>query len=261
MRYKTLLLITGIIFLASLAYGSDQKVPKIAPGEGRVFLYTAKKLGIPILKASIKIENGFKEGEKSHYRIEAQVDSLPNLRFLFRMKNRFTSIVETTTCSPIRYIKEIDQGGPLVKDKNYHQTLAFDPAHQKVIIEKRENGKKNGKEEVPVSSDTYDPLSMFERYYLNEEIHPGQDIRMSIFDGIRLRQMVFCSKKEKVGFKKDGAVETVCLESSTPFSTFGDQEGIIRIWYTADGEKIPIILELDLPIGSVKFELEEVKEN
>jgi hypothetical protein len=261
MRIKTLLLIAILLLLGSSVYGSQQGVPKIEPGTGKEFLYTAKKLGVPILKASIKIENGFREGEKSYYRIQAQVDSLPNLKLLFRMKNRFTSIVEVATFTPVRYIKEIDQGGPLVKDKHYHQTLFFDSARQKVIVEKEEHGEKDEKKEIPISPDTYDPLSLFARYYLKEEVRPGQDIQMSIFDGVKLRQMVFCSKKEKVELKKDGAVEAVCLECATPFSTFGDQEGSIRIWYTANRERIPIVLELDLPIGSVKFELDEIRES
>jgi len=58
-----------------------------------------------------------------------------------------------------------------------------------------------------------------------------------------------------------GEVEAVCLESTTSFSTFGDKEGIIRIWYMNNREKIPILMELELPVGNVKFELEEVKEN
>jgi hypothetical protein len=73
--------------------------------------------------------------------------------------------------------------------------------------------------------------------------------------------MVFHSKKEKVNSKMYGEVEAVCLESTTSFSTFGDKEGIIRIWYMNNREKIPILMELDLPVGNVKFELEELKEN
>ena len=100
---------------------------------------------------------------------------------------------------------------------------------------------------------------MFAKYYFKEELHPGKDIQMSIFDGVKLRQMVFCSKKGKVDSKTYGEVEAVCLESSTSFSSFEDREGIIRIWYTTDGKKIPILIELDLPIGNVKFELESVE--
>jgi hypothetical protein len=75
-----------------------------------------------------------------------------------------------------------------------------------------------------------------------------------------MRQMVFYSKKGKVKSNMFGEVEAVCLESSTSFSTFHDREGIIRIWYTTDGKKIPVLIELDLPIGDVIFELESVEE-
>jgi len=74
---------------------------------------------------------------------------------------------------------------------------------------------------------------------------------MSIYDGVKLRHMVFHSKKERIQTKLYGEIEVVCLESNTSFATFGDKEGMIRIWYTADGERIPVSLELDLPIGNV----------
>ncbi len=72
--------------------------------------------------------------------------------------------------------------------------------------------------------------------------------------------MVFHSKKEKVGSKMYGEVEAICLESTTPFSSFGDKEGMIRIWFLNNREKIPIFIELDLPVGNIKFELEAIEE-
>ncbi len=82
---------------------------------------------------------------------------------------------------------------------------------------------------------------------------------MSIYDGVKLRAMIFHSKPEKVKSKKYGEVEAVRLESTTSFSTFAEKEGIIRIWYTANGERIPLLMELDLPVGNVKFELDSVE--
>jgi hypothetical protein len=73
--------------------------------------------------------------------------------------------------------------------------------------------------------------------------------------------MIFHLKKEKVQSKLYGEVEAICVESTSSFSTFGDQEGTIRIWFTTDGEKIPISMELDLPVGDVRFELEAIEEN
>ncbi len=254
----------GILIMGALAgWGSaaysngEKQIPASKIGAGRVFLYTAKKFGVPILKACIRVENGCSENGKPLYQVHASVDSL-HFGFLFRMNNRFLSTMHAETCSPVRYVKEIDQEGLLVKKKNYLQTLTFDFSNKKVVAEKKEEKER---QEFPLSPDTYDPLSMFARCYLKEEIRPDQNIRMSIFDGMKLRQMVFYSRRGKVKSKMYGEVEAVCLESSTSFSSFEDREGIIRIWYTTHGEKIPILIELELPIGDIKFELESMEKS
>jgi hypothetical protein len=100
---------------------------------------------------------------------------------------------------------------------------------------------------------------MFAKYYFKEELDPGKEIQMSIFDGVKIRQMIFCPKKGKAESTTYGEVEALCLESITSFSSFDDSEGVIRIWYTANGEKIPILIELELPVGHIKFELESME--
>jgi hypothetical protein len=258
-RWKSgigILLFLGVLSGGGFVAHSDEQkqVSEPKPGPGKVFSYTAKKFGIPMLKASIKIENGSSEQGKPLYQIHASVESVP-FGFLFRMKNRFLSTMDAETCSPVQYAKEIDQEGFIVGRKNYFQTFTFDLPNKKVVAEKGENKER---QEFPLQCETYDPLSMFAKCYLKEDIRPGQNIPMSIFDGIKLRQMLFYSKKGKVKSKMYGQVEAVCLESSTSFSTFEDKEGKIRIWYTANGEKIPILIELELPVGHIKFELESV---
>jgi hypothetical protein len=250
--------VLGIFFIfesAAYSYGQSE-ISQPPCGKGKTLVYTATRFGVPILKATIKIEDGFVDQGKSLFQVQAFFYSLHYLELVFRMNNRFTSTVEAQTCSPVRYVKEVDQGGLLIKNKHYLHIFTFDALHQKVVVEKME---KKEKEEIFLPPNTYDPLSMFARFYLKEDLHPGQDIRMSIYDGIRVRQMVFHSKKEKVKSKMYGEVEAVCLESTTSFSTFGEKEGIIRIWYTADGKRTPLLIELDLPVGDVKFELESVE--
>jgi len=248
----------GILFLfgPAVSGGGPHQTSQSSPGIGKVFHYTATKFGVTIFKATIKIENESLVQGKSLLQVQATFHSLQYLRPFFRMNNRFTSTMETDTCLPVRYVKEVDQEGLLIQKKNYRHTLLFDPSRQKVVVEKKDGG---DKEEVSLAPSTYDPLSMFARYYLKEELRPGQDLRISIYDGVKLRAMVFHSKQEKVKSKKYGEVEAVRLESTTSFSTFGEKEGIIRIWYTADGERTPLLMELDLPVGNVKFELESVE--
>jgi hypothetical protein len=253
-----IIFVAGILFLCRFAISGDGSHQTSHPSSGiaKAFHYTATKFGVPIFKATIRIGNeSFHQG-KSLFQIHASFQSLGYLGPLFRMNNRFTSTMETDTCFPVRYVKEVDQEGLLIQKKNYLHTILFDPSRQRVVIEKKEGG---DKEELDLPPSTYDPLSMFARYYLKEGLHPGQDIRMSIYDGVKLRAMVFHSKQEKVRSKKYGEVQAIRLESTTSFSTFGEKEGVIRIWYTADRERIPLLMELDLPVGDVKFELESVE--
>jgi len=258
LRIRVLFVIVIFLWSGSIAYGDEPR--RVEPGSGstKSFLYTAKKYGIPILEASIKIGNGSFEEGRSLYQIQAHVNSLDYLRLLFRVNNRFVSTVDRETCTPVRYAKEIHQEGLLVQKKNYLQTLTFDHANKRVVVE---NGGKEKKQEVILPPETYDPLSMFARCYLKEELRADQDIRMSIYDGIKLHRMVFHSGRGRIKSKKYGEVEAISLESTTSFSTFGDKEGVIRIWFTADGKKTPILMELDLPVGNVKFELEDMKES
>ena len=252
-------LISGIILLlGAMAYGENvqKQAPEPSAFSGKVFLFTAKEWGVPILNASIEISNRLSENGKPLYQIQAHIKSLHSPQFLFWMNNYFTSTMELETCSPIRYVKEINQGGFLIKNRNYLQTLTFDYPNQRIVVKKE-----NERQEISIPAETYDPLSMFGRCYLKEELHPKQDIQMFIYDGGRLHQMVFHSTKDRVRSKMFGELDTICLESTTSFSTFGDKEGIIRIWFSADGKKTPISMELDLPVGNVKFELEGIEES
>jgi hypothetical protein len=255
---KPLFIIILILIFGSPAYGGGQgRDSGPENGSEKTFHYTAKKLGIPILKATIRIGNGYSEQGKNLHKIEAQVISFKVPGFMFRMNNRFTSFMKMDSFSPLRYVKEIDQEGLFIERKNYLQTITFDSILHKATVEKKAAGEKR---EVFFPSQTYDPLAMFARYHLREGLPPDQEVRMAIFDGVKFRQMVFHSRKSRVKSKILGEVDTVCLESTTAFSSFGEKEGNIRIWYTANGDKIPISLELDLPVGVVKFDLDEIRE-
>src|SRR4030042_1269230 len=199
LRMGSLLIIAIILWFGASAYGGGQgRVSGPENGSEKIFYYTAKKLGIPCLKATIRIGNGYSEQGKNLYKIEAQVISLKIPGFMFRMNNRFTSVLEMSSFSPFRYVKEIDQEGLFIERKNYLQTITFDSILHKAIVEKKAAGENR---EVFFHSQTYDPLAMFARYHLREGLPPDQEVGMSIFDGGKFRQMAFHSKKSRVKSK------------------------------------------------------------
>jgi hypothetical protein len=248
-----------IVALGTSVLGNVQTATQ-EPGaeEGQTLVYLAKRFGVPVMRATIRIERGLSEPGRRLVQVVAQVDSLGYLGFLCRMHNRFTSVMDADTCLPVRYIKEIDQEGLLIRKKHYVQKISFDIAGRKMVIEK--TGEKE-RQELMLPSATFDPLSMFARCYLKEDLQAGQDLRMSIHDGFRLRDLVFQSKRGRIHSKMFGELDAQCLESTTSFSTFGEKSGNIRIWYTLEGRKLPVSMELDLPVGDIKFDLERIEKS
>ena len=226
------------------------------PGEaenGISFHYRVQKLGTTIITASLSIE---RDGPLNV--VKAVVDTTGMIRPFFRMHNRFRSYVTEDGLEPLRYVKEIDQRGIFSRNKRYTDILTFDPADCKVMVEREDPPHA---QEIAVPPHTYDPLSIFLKCFLESEIEDGQTIGMNIYDGIKLREVTFDATSGELSTPLYGEVKAVCLESEVPFSSLGDKEGAIKIWYTDDERRFPVNITLELPsLGSVEFELERVEQ-
>lgn len=216
------------------------------------FHYRAHKLGATVIKATLSIEC-----EGPFYVVKVTVDSKGIARPIFRMHNRFTSHIKEDSLEPCRYIKEVDQKGIFSKKKLYTDILTFDPAGCKVIVERVAPP---NVQEISVPPQTYDPLSVFLKFFLESEVVDGQKIVMRIYDGIKLKEVTFCAAKGEIHTPLYGSVKAISLESKVPFSSLGDKEGVIKIWYTDDERRFPVGMHLKLPsVGNVEFELEKVE--
>jgi len=247
----------ALIFIGSSVALGQNRTTALPEGEGaffskRRFSYGVEKFGIRILEAIITLEEARSEEGKRVYLVKAEVDTTGATKWFFRMHNRFYSWVDARHFGPLRYVKEINQKGIFSEDKDYRSVLIFNQENNRVVVD--------GTKEVRVPPDTQDPLSFFVKYYLAEEIEPGEEIRMNIYDGIKLRKVFFNATEESIETQWCGPVDVICLESKVPFSSLGGREGIIRIWFTRDRRKVPVRIGLDLPIGMVQFELDSFEE-
>jgi hypothetical protein len=240
----------------SMAWGQD-RVMGIPQGESpplkrRYFSYGAEKFGLRILEAVITLEETRSEAGERIYAVEAHVNTTGVTKWLFRMHNRFYSWVDGRYFGPLRYVKEINQDGIFSGEKRYKSVLTFSREENQVVVD--------GTKVVALPPGTQDPLSFFVKYYLGEEIKPAEEIRMTIYDGIKVRKVCFDAKEECIQTQRGRTLDVICLESKVPFSSLGGREGMIRIWFTRDGRRVPIRIGLDLPIGTVQFELESFEE-
>jgi hypothetical protein len=247
----------ALIFIGCLTRLAQTGTTGHPQGEGsslekRCFRYSAKKCGLRILEAVITLEEAESKAGEKVYLVQAQVDTTGVTNWFFRMHNRFYSWVDAGHFGSLRYVKEINQDGIFSGEKRYRSVLTFHREENRVVMD--------GEKELAVPPGTQDPLSFFVRYYLGEEIKPDEEIRMTIYDGIKLRKVRFAAKGECIETDWGGPVDVICLKSKVPFSSLGGREGIIRIWFTRDRRKVPVRIGLDLPIGTVQFELESFEE-
>jgi len=221
---------------------------------GGSFYYRAQKLGATMLNASLSIER-----EDHGYLVKAAVDTTSLTFPFFYMHNRFRSYINTKDkrLEPWRYVKEVNQWGVFSGKKYYTDILTFDLTGLEVNVE-RVNPP--FVKEVPIPPQTYDPLAIFLKYFLSANVVEGDKIMMRIYDGIEVRDVSFFTTYEEISTPLYGEIETICLESKVPFSSLGNKEGIIKIWYTNDERKFPVDISFEIPIiGTVRFQLEKVE--
>lgn len=219
---------------------------------GISFHYRVQKLGTTIITASLSIER-----DDPFQLVKAIVDTTGMIQPFFRMHNRFCSFVKQDGLEPLRYVKEIDQRGVFSRNKRYTDILTFDHIDSKVMVERKDPP---DTKEIAVPPQTYDPLSIFLKCFLEAEVEDGNTIEMRIYDGIKLREVTFFATDGEISTPLYGDVKAVCLETEVPFSSLGDKEGAIKIWYTNDARRFPVNITLELPsLGSVDFELQRVE--
>jgi hypothetical protein len=220
--------------------------------KGISFHYQVQKLGTTIITASLSIER-----DGPLHVVQAAVDTTGIIYPFFRMHNRFRSYVSKDGLEPLRYVKEIDQRGIFSRNKRYTDILTFDP-HSHTVMVQRKNPPEA--KEISVPPQTYDPLAIFLKCFLEAEVEDGNQLEITIYDGNKLREVTFAATCTEIPTPLYGEVRAVCLESQVPFSSLGDKEGAIKIWYTDDEHRVPVNITLELPgVGDVKFELKRVE--
>jgi hypothetical protein len=249
MKSMMILVLSSLLLFANLPSAAVHSFPS---WEGVRFHYRAQKLGTTIIRASLSIERS-----NLHYVLKAAVDTTGLIRPFFRMHNRFSSFVKKDGLEPYRYVKEIDQKGIFSQKKLYTDTLIFDNDNCMVTVERTDPP---AVEEISLPPHTYDPLAIFLKCFLEAEVEEGNQIEMTIYDGNKLREVTFAATYMAIPTPLYGEVQAVCLESEVPFSSLGDKEGAIKIWYTDDERRFPVNITLELPgVGDVEFELEKVE--
>ena len=221
----------------------------------------------------------FKAGEKLEYRVHygifnasyaslslSKKDSLDNVnllasgygktiglaRLFFKVEDYYSSYFDNEKVSPVFFKRDTYEGG-YTKDLE----ISFDSQGNKASVN---NIKKGTLEVIPTEENVQDLISSL--YYLRKNFSPnsievGDYYTINMFYDSKNRELALKYLGKEVINTKFGKVECLKLMPATDRSRIFKGEGSITMWLTNDKNKIPIRIQADLLVGSIKADLEK----
>ncbi len=168
---------------------------------------------------------------------------------LASLRDKYESYIDITTGLPIKSVRDIREG-------NYNR-------YDEALFRRWENkveSMRTGLHDVPPN--TMDILAAFyyaRRYIFKNEFKKNDVIKLTTFFDEKVYNVQIRYKETK-NIKTDfGKIECLrfvpVLDAQSPFK----KEEDMQVWFTNDGNFIPVKIKMDLPVGSVKCELSNYK--
>ena len=246
---KTLLLILAILTMqVSLA----QKEQAYQSGEWFKFRMSYSgwlKAG----NATMSVEETTYKG-KQVYHVVGKGWTTGAIKWFFKVKDNYESYIDKYTGLPYKSIRQIDEGGH-TKDIE----TEFDQVSQKAFVN---NKKHNTKNTFSTEKNVQDMVSAF--YYLRnnyntDTIKEGDIVSLNMFfdeENYNFRLKFLGRETIKTEF---GKVKTLKFRPYVMAGRVFKEEESLTLWVSADKNKIPLKVQADLAVGSLRAELEAFK--
>lgn len=180
------------------------------------------------------------------------------IKWFFKVKDRYETYIHTQTGLPLKFIRNIDEGGHK-KDIE----IAFDHANKKAEVT---NKMRETIETIDIETNAQDMVSAF--YYLRnnydiDKIQVGDVVNLNMFFDeenypFRLKYLGRETIRTKIN---NSSIEVKTLKFR-PYVTSGrvfKEEESLTVWISADKNKIPLKIQADLAVGSLRADLEYYK--
>ncbi|MBC3758290.1 DUF3108 domain-containing protein [Hyunsoonleella sp. SJ7] len=203
--------------------------------------------------ATLTVKDG-RIGEKDVYHVVGKGWTTGMIKWFFKVKDRYESYFDKETIVPYKFVRNIDEGGH-TKDIE----IDFDQENNKAHV----NNKKHKTQKVfDTRPDIQDMVSTF--YYLRNNVNTdtlktGDEVRVDMF-----------FDEENYGFKLKylgeetietdfGMVKTLKFRPYVMAGRVFKEEESLTLWVSKDKNKVPLRVQADLAVGSLRADLEAFK--
>lgn len=196
----------------------------------------------------------------SLFRLKCTANTYTSWDSFFKIRDLYESYVDMKTIKPFLFNRMIDEGG-YVKSVKYVYKRKSGVVEAKI---KRGNAKERSLD-VDVSDDAYDLVSIL--YYVRnldlDKLSVGQEIKVKLLVNSKYNvneEIVTVKYKGIEKIKVDNYGKLKCHKLSINLK---DEEVLKgkdsnNIWFTADENKVPVLIKAEIPVGSVQIRLVEM---
>ncbi|MBM3441962.1 MAG: DUF3108 domain-containing protein [Bacteroidetes bacterium] len=215
-----------------------------APGEKVVFKVFYNVIGIYVDAgdATFTVEKTLYQNRPT-YHLTGLGTSNPHYDWIFKVRDKYESYIDTATLRPYRFQRDVYEGGYTIKE-----TVQFDPVKNRAVTAK-------GSYSVPpcvqdvLSAIYYARNIDFNRY------KPGDKIPFHMFIDEQVYPVYIRYLGKEVVKNRFGRYRAIkfspLLISGTLFS--GGEKMVV--WVSDDGNRIPLRIESPISVGSVKVDM------
>lgn len=176
------------------------------------------------------------------------------INWFFKVEDQYESYFDSQSGRPYKFIRKIDEGG-YTKDIE----IAFDHKDQQALVH---NKKRDSKKTFPIKNNVQDMVSAY--YYLRnnynvDEVEIGESIELNMF----FDQENYMFKLKYLGpdiLTTDfGKIKTHKFRPYVLAGRVFKEEESLTLWVSADKNKLPLKVQADLAVGSLRAELDAFK--
>jgi hypothetical protein len=251
------LLILTLIFFGFAAKDRLRSVPNESFSSGEVLKYKVHYGLITAADAVIEVDPKLQYiNNRACYRATVTGKTNSSFDLFIKIRDTWQTYIDTAAIVPQRFYRNIEEG-------NYRkrETVDFNHYNNTVFIEKKKKNKPKQTGDFKIPDNAQDIVSGF--YYLRtldfDRMRVGDKINVQgFFDEETFNMQVTFQGREVVSTKA-GDIRAIKLVPKMPKNKLFNGENAVTVYLSDDKNKIPVLIQAEMFVGSVKVNLYEYK--
>ena len=247
---KINLVLFSVIFSCNLIFSQGNSTTSINRFENGEFLEYRLHYGIFNTSYASLTLNNVSLDDKSVYHAAGYGKTTGLARLFFKVEDYYDSYFDIRTINPLFFKRNIDEGG---YTKNLE--VVFDQEKQMAYINNIKEQKRTEVKTEPNSQDLISSLYYLRKFFATEDVKVNDYFNINMFYDSKNRFFELQYLGKEVIRTKFGKIECLKFKPTTKRSRIFRGEGSITIWLSNDQNRIPVRIQADLLIGSIKADL------